>query len=303
MPDLTPPALHRHPRAPFRTQRRAVGVLAGYLGFQWLANLAFLTLVAFLFLRSHESIPKIADFMLANRVLICGYSAILFAGLFEILRPLTRTRWQDIFHFSDLRRVFTYHALQGAVLAAVLVLGGLLAGYFSWLGIFMRLNEIAISFASAAVFSLGLFGMVVFEEFLLRRVLEPQFRRYGGMLAVQAASCVAYVAIKRFQFELTLVEMLNFALLNLMFHRIARQERAHMASATFAGLFFFTLHSFFGLPFLGQDMPGIFLLRALEVGGGLLSGGARGPENAFLLTVLLAVYLMLPWMRERIRKK
>lgn len=297
--------------------RRSISLLAGYLITIWLVNLFLLTIVSFFYMRSKASIPKIADFIMANRLPTCSVAAILFVLMLQALRPLTKTKFEDIFkfesfHFSNSFH-FMFHGLQGIILASVLIAGGLVAGHFSWLGLFMRFDEVVLSFATALIFSFGIFAMVTFEEFLMRKVLEPQFRRFGGTIAIQSASCVIYVLIKYFQFDLTIIEMLNFVLLNLVFYGIARNERSHISSAIFASTFLIALHSIFSLPFLGQDIPGIFVLRAVEGDsnamamsshlGTFLSGGLRGPENSFILTILLGVYISLPWMRTQISKK
>ena len=297
--------------------RRSLLLLGGYLITIWIVNLILLTVVSFFYMRSKASIPKIADFMLANKLPTCSIAAILFVLILQSLHPLTKTSVSDIFRFENFKSKtnfhFLFHSLQGIVLAGVLIIGGLIAGHFSWLGLFMRFDEVALSFATAFVFSIGIFAMISFEEYLMRKTLEPQFRRFGGSLAIQAASCVIFVAIKFLQFDITQIEMMNFVLLNLIFHGIARNERSHMSSAIFASSFIITLHSLFSLPFLGQDIPGIFVLRALESDsnpaasssnlGNFLSGGLRGPENSFILTILLGVYLSLPWMHTQIQKK
>ena len=289
-----------------RSIPRALALFGGYLFVQWAVGLIVLTLSTFVVTRSGDSVPRVADFIFTNKVPIHSLAAILFVLLIHQLYPLTDTRLPAVFK----RNFSTYHFLQGLMLGLVLVVGGLLGGHFSWLGFYMHFDEIVINFVSTVLFSFGLFTFVIFEEYLMRSVVEPQLRRFGSPTVLYIASCAIYVALKYFQFELTWFAALNFALLNLVFSTIARKERSHMSSATLAATFLFTLHTLFSLPFLGQDMPGVFLLRAVEIEnasgvrslGVLLSGGTQGPENSLLLTVLLAVYLTLPWMRMRMRQ-
>ncbi len=288
-----------------RSLSRACALFGGYLFAQWAVSLVVLTLAAFVVARSGESVHRVADFIFTNKVPIHSLAAILFVLLLHQLYPLTDTRLPAVFK----RNFSPYHFLQGLILGLVLVVGGLLGGHFSWLGFYMHFDEIVINFASTVLFCLGLFTFVVFEEYLMRAIVEPQLRRFGSSILLYVASSAIFVGLKLFQFELTSFEILNFALLNLVFSTIARKDRSHMSSATLAATFLFTLHTLFSLPFLGQDMPGIFLLRAVEIEnasgvrslGVLLSGGTQGPENSLLLTVLLGVYLALPWMRMRIR--
>ncbi len=273
-----------------------------------MVNLIFLTFVTFMGFHSNKSIPRIAEFMDANSVALHSFSAILFTFFLNILSPITTTRFKDIFRFHELKGKFLYHFLQGAMLSAVLVGGGLLAKYFHFLGFYVRFDEVVLSVFSAAMLLFGLFALITFEEYLLRKIFEPLFRIFGGTITILAASSVLFVFIKRFEFDLTLIEMLNFFILNVILFGIARKDHSHMASATFFVSFLFCSHTFFGLSFLGHDLPSIFLVRSLESDAPieklseLLSGGVRGPENGLILTVLLSVYLTLPWMRTQLIK-
>lgn len=295
-----------------RSWRRAALLMGGYLAIQWASSLIFITLITFIFLNSKDSIPKIADFFYSNKLLNYSISAIIFVTILRSLRPLSITGFSSVFgtnpeHTSYLTKSqVKQSSWRGFVLAFAFVLISLIAGHLSWLGFYMRFDEVAISIGTSIIFSLGFSFLVIFEEYLMRRIVEPQLRRFGGPRVIMGLSSLTYLGIKAFQFDLNLISAVNFALLNLVFSLIARKDRSHLSSAAFACLFYVTLHTIFAQPFMGQDMPGIFILRAIENDSklnNLISGGMQGPENSLILTVLLAVYFILPKIVKKGEKR
>src|SRR5258708_322303 len=92
------------PRAHSSTLR-ALGLIAGYMICFWFVRLVFLTIVAFTFTRSADTsesmLQKIGDIVRANQVLTYGFSAILFTVLLQILQPLTRTQFKQVFNLDE----------------------------------------------------------------------------------------------------------------------------------------------------------------------------------------------------------
>lgn len=284
---------------------RAFGLLVGYLACFWFVRLAFLTLVTYLVVHTSDSpqgaLQKIGDVARANQSLVTGFAALFFVVTLQVLQPLTHTSFKQVFNFRDFRQFFAPNALNGLILTAVMVVGTTLGGHMSYLGIYMRFDEVLLSLVSATIFGLSLFAQVIVEEYIFRQVIEKKLAEHLGALAVAGISCVLYVIVKHVQFELDWVQVLNLVLLNLTYSMIAHGERHYMASASFAGTFMTITHVIFGLPLMGQDMPGILLLRASSDDGlgSLLSGGAAGPEGGLVLTVLLVIYLYLPQIRSK----
>lgn len=284
---------------------RALGLLAGYLVCFWFMRLVFLTFVTYLVVRTSDNssgaLQKIGDVARANQSLVSGFSAFFFVVMLQILQPLTRTGFKQVFHFKELKRVFAPNALNGLILTGVMVAGTTLGGHMSYLGVYMRFDEVLLSLVSSIIFGSSLFALVIVEEYIFRQVIEKKFSEYVGALGVAALSSALYLFVKYVQFELNWVLAVNLVLLNLTYSMIAHGERHYMASASFAGTFMTITHVIFGLPLMGQDMPGILLLRASsdEGLGSLLSGGAAGPEGGLVLTVLLVIYLYLPQIRSK----
>lgn len=282
---------------------RAIGMVVGYLFTLWLVRLIFLTFIAFSFVRSPEraALQKIGDVVRANQVITYGTAALVFVLALQVLQPLTRTSFRQVFDLQLLAQRFAPNGLNGLIFAAVLVLGTTLGGHMSYLGFYMKFDEVVLTLTSAGLFALFLSVMVLVEEYVLRAVLEPRIGDSFGAFATLGISTAAFIGIKYLQFDLGWAEVLNLALLNLTLSIIARAEGGYMSSASFCAVFLILVHLVFGLPFMGQDMPGILLLRssADEGLGTLLSGGAAGPESGLVLTVLLLIYLYLPQIRSK----
>ena len=282
---------------------RALGLAAGYIISFWLVRLVYLTLVTYSFVRSPTTtaLQKIGDVVRANQVLTYGFSALVFVTILQILQPLTRTQFKQVFNSVRLRESFAPNALNGSILATVLIAGSTLGGHMSYLGVYMKFDEVAFSLGSALLFTAAMFVTVVVEEYIMREVLEREFRRKLGVLATMVCSSFIYLLVKWIQFDLSWIEIANLLLLNLTLSMIARNEHSYMASASFCAAFLTIVHVLFGLPYMGQDMPGLLLLRAPgdDGLGSLLSGGTTGPESGIVLAVLLVIYLYLPQIRSK----
>jgi hypothetical protein len=280
-------------------------LIAGYIACFWTIRLIVLTLTAYTFVRSGEKSiamhQKIGDAVASKQVLTYGFSALCFACVLHGLQPLTRTRLGVVFDRRAFKACFPANGLGGAIIASVMIIGSMLGGHMRYLGVYVRFDEVVIAVVSASLFGTALFTLALVEEYVMRAALEPPVFSAIGPLAGAAVSCLIYLTLKYIQFDMNPVEAINFVLLNLTLSMIARQERSFTASASFLATFLTLSHVVLGLPFMGQDIPGIFLLRGSNDNdlGTWLSGGAEGPEAGLVLTVLLVIYLYLPQIRSK----
>lgn len=283
---------------------RAFGLVIGYLASFWLVRLAYLTLVAYTFVRSPEksSLQKIGDVVHANEVPTYGIAALVFAMALHIMHPLTRTQLGQLFGIHAFKeRSLATNALGGLILATALTACSMLSGHMSYLGVYMKFDEVAFSVVTSMAFAALLTTMTIVEEYILRKALEPELERKVGPISVSVLSTAVYLLMKFLQFDLEWLTAMNLVLLNLMLSEVARAERTYMASACFCAVFLAVVHMFFGLPYMGQDMPGIFLLRSSNDAplNSLLAGGSAGPEAGVVFTVLLIISISL---RIRLRR-
>ncbi len=284
---------------------RTLGLFASYVVCFLGVRLIFLSVVAFTLIQVPERVgsnmlQKIGDVFRANEVLTYGAAALIFVVLLHSFHPLTKTRLKDVFDMPALRKHFSSNALHALILTLVFIFGTMLGGYMGYLGVYLTFSEVLASVFSTLLFGTSLFILAVVEEFLFRRALEPKLTENASPIMTMAVSSAVYLAVKALQFDMPFLGFLNFFLLNIKLSTIALHEKSPMASASFLGVFFFIAHVFFGLPFMGQDMPGLFLLRGTsdEGMGSLLSGGQNGPECGLVFTVLLIIYLYLPQIRQ-----
>jgi membrane protease YdiL (CAAX protease family) len=200
-----------------------------------------------------------------------------------------------VFDFKILRSCFLPNAALGLIVVLVFITTALLGGNLSWLGFYTDLNEIPLQAFSMLVFTLGFVILLTVEEYFFRDYLFQPISNRFGTIGFAAITTVFFMLLKTFQFNITWMETINFGLLNLLLLKIATRNKSHMASASFAATFFVAIHIIFGLPFMGEDMPALFLIRSssednLNI---LLSGGSRGAENSFILLVILLIYLYI----------
>lgn len=286
---------------------KIVGICIGYLFCYWLCRLVFITLVTFTYMHSNDSVQKAGDVLSSNLVPLTGVSALFFILTLHALYPLTQTRLKQVFSFNLLKTYFPTAAIEGVILAAVLTAGLTLSDYMSYLGIYIRFDEIFLSLTSLLFFAISYFLMCLVEEYLLRGVIEPSLenkfpiRPYLPVLI----SSLLFLVIKYLQFEMGWVEFINFLLLNIVLSSVAKRYGSFFASAGFGSTFLILTHNIFSLPFLGQDMPGVFLFHSktfsvqnTETLRSYLSGGGQGPESGFVLSVLFIIYLYLPRIRS-----
>lgn len=284
---------------------RVLGLIAGYVFCLSAAKLVFTTLVAYTLARSIDpsdaSLQRMGEIVQANQVLVYGAAAFSFVVALHFLHPLTTTKFMQVFDIAQLKKNFPPNALYGTILTLVMVIGTSLGGYMNYLGIYIRFDEVVVSIFSAVVFGASLFALILVEEYILRNALEKTLGQYRSPILVAVVSCATFVIIKTVEFDVGWAELVNLVLLNLTLSMIARHEKSYMASTSFAASFMILVHVLFGLPLMGQDMPGLLLLRgaADTRTGRLLSGGTSGPESGIVLTLLLAIYLYLPQTRTR----
>lgn len=282
---------------------RIAGLLAGYVVVCWLTRLVFITLVTYFYLQNHSPLQDVGDVVRANQVLIYGLAAAFFVAALQMLYPLTSTRWNDVVPQKELKPSYVPGLTTGAVVAAALLLGTSLGGYYTFLGFYIKFDEVLPSFLSILFFCASLLSFTLVEEFIFRGRLEPLLDRVLARDQIPARfrkplvlACAAalYVIVKDLQFGLEPLEAVNMALFSLALSKVKQETGSSLASGGFAAGFLICAHAFCSLPLFGQDVAGLILVRAPEDKGfsALLSGGSQGPENGLVLSVLLGIYVM-----------
>ncbi len=269
-----------------------------------------LTMVTYIFVRQEtgierDSLQKIQDLIAANEILAVGAAALLYTLALHAFRPLARTSWSDIWALRKNSAHLGPSLLHGVIIGAITLIATASGGYLSYLGFYLRVDEIALSSLTIFFFSAAVLMTALVEEYIFRACLEPVLSKRLSLGSTIAISTAMYVCTKAFLFDISAVVALNLALLNISFSLFARARGTFVASALLYFGLFTTMHFCFGLPFFGQDMPGILLLRpdsaSSEPGtlGYVLSGGSWGPENGLIFSALLVIALYLPQLHSK----
>jgi hypothetical protein len=250
----------------------------------------------------------VGDVVRANRVQTFGIAALLYVTALQFLYPLTSTTWRDVLPRLDLRTYFPAGLATGSVLSVAMLVGATLGGYYSILGFYTKIDELVAAFIANLFFCSCLFTLCVVEEYVLRGRIEPYVL---GLLSrdkvpthlrkplAAAGVTVLFVLLKDLQFDLEPIEALNMVLLSFCLSRAKSDTGSHLASAGFEAGFFAMSHAICSLPLFGQDVAGMMLVRATEEKGmgAWLAGGTQGPENGFLLTILLGLFVFQKKLR------
>ena len=293
--------------------RRTLGMFFGYILFFWLARLLTLSILTYSFLKTTpttaigSTLQHIGEIAQANLLVTYGVAALLFVVTLQTLHPLTKTKLKNVFDWREFKQQFPKATILGSLLTLILLLSTTLGGHLSYLGFYVSFDEVISSIASALFFTFLLLCISIVEEYILRSCLEPALETIFSTKSAISITGLCAITIKYIQFEngMTWITALNLFLFNITLSFFSRQKKyfGHKASAILLGTFLVLNHIFFGLPFMGQDMPGIFLLRAASTPQNeelviWLTGGAYGPEAGIIMSVLLLTYILLPQTRH-----
>lgn len=272
-------------------------LLGGYILCFEAVRLIVLTIVTSLYVSSSDAMQRVDTIIRANQVFIYGFAAALFLIITKILQPLTYPHVHDILQLKALHKS-SFVWLNGLILGLVYVVGTTVGGFLNYLGFYIHFNEFVFSTTIMILLGFSFFTLILLEEYLLRKKIELQietffnnkYRKYYALLI----SSALFLIIKSLQFNLTWLEFINFFLLNYLLSKMSKKYSFHH-SALFCSVLFFLLHGVLGLPFLGEDMPGIFLFRILDDNtlAFWLAGGQRGPLAGLIMSLLFIVYARL----------
>lgn len=290
---------------------RSYWFLIGYLIFYWLIHLVTLTLITFSVTSteksSHNLLARVSDMMSANQLTVLGISALIFIGFVSSLRPLTQTAFKNVFDFAIPKQNIFKNIFLATLMILIFIIASAFSNNLSYLGLYLKFDEVVFSFFSAIFYSSTIILYCVVDEYLFRWVIQQEIdRHFAPKLALRMiVSTLVYLMVKAFQLDLNIVATLNFGLLNcILFLMAENKTKGYWYSATFLIAYYLINHVVFGFPFLGQDIPGIFLMRSIanDPINAALSGGANGPESALLTSFIFLVFLLVPHVRKSLSR-
>jgi len=207
---------------------------------------------------------------------------------------LTKLRWNDLFPKEAWARRWGTGMFEGAATALAIFAGLYFSGTYHYMGFLVHFEEGPWAWVLIA-FRIGvLFLFTYSEEFWFRGVALPRaassFRPAYAILGVALLTTL----LRRVFFDLGISHLISLFLLSVLLCLRAMRRGDWLDGA---GRWFGLLlawHPLLGLPVLGADFPGTFLMRYGETTAeessrwvSLTTGGPSGPLSSVLLLALL----------------
>jgi hypothetical protein len=276
-----------------RAYSRALSYSLTYLLWVLGFRLLVLTLITYFLMSANSRFQDISDAYSSNEIMLVAVGAILYTALLKWLNPLTSTTTEEIFTPHRFEKRFLPGFAQGAVLACGVTLAFLLSGLYRYLGYFIQFEEAPLTLINILLRILGLGALAYCEEFVFRHKIMNYLRREMPDLGAAAFTALLYCGVKAFQFDLGWMQLVTLGLLSFSLSIKAMVDGDFVRGAGFWAGLLIVFHPFLSLPVLGNDFPGILLVKYQEGSEGsatafrLLTGGIGGPLSSFALQLLL----------------
>lgn len=278
-------------------------VLASYWLWLFLFHLVGMSLITYGMLDSNPGVQEIADQYFASFWTIQGWASLGFFLLlwgFSVVNP---TGWSEMTASVWKSEVLPTFLKSAAAAAAFLTLLMVVSPFlnlgpgFSWTDApWTALGWLA---RSTAWIGWALGDELVFRKLLLSRVrkllrhLHPRGHSISDILAVALVTAIG-VFTRAWRQHLGWSQTLTLTLLGLVLGLRVIKGRSYLTGAALVAGFAWVFQSLFGLPLLGHDGIGIWIIKfPSSIDDSLswlrlLSGGAGGPASSALLQLFLA---------------
>lgn len=255
----------------------------------------FLSFIPPLFLlKEPPTIQQISDLYNVNRVILAGISAFVFVTL--------ASRKLNLMPY-DFSKAAAVEGARGALLAAALVTGLLLAQTHRFFGLVLDIDNIVSTLIALAVRTLSLALLILCEERLFRSFVYPKLKEWTHALPATLLTGLFFVFVKWIQFPIGLAQSLTLMLLSFLIHPTPVGERRNAYGATFLVGILITLHPILSLPIFGTELPGLFLVKYLSFDEQswvrVLTGGSGGPLSGLLFQSLIVLEFTRRWFQNR----
>lgn len=301
-----------------RHLRSAVLILVIYLGATQVAHTLLYTIVAYIVSAADKTGT---DFGNTVNEIAGQYHFFSFA-LAALLMTLTTWKGDRALYRHDdfwnethkpvwqLNRISKQELFRGissgAIAAGIYLLLFTASGQGSFLGIYITSTFGTPVFPLFFLDLAALCTLLFCEEYIFRhKILRLLLQQMAPGSAI-ALTTAAYMLVKYLQFELSSMDFVNLALMNLgMSYFFLKSGKAHRGIGFLVILLVF-LHSIAGLSLWGIESPSFFLFKPIQRTPELLFGGGLGPFSGLALSSIFLVFAIgsaFSWKQEKEAKR
>lgn len=298
--------------------RKTTIYIGSYAAWVVFVRLLTLSLITYFSISPITHFQDINDAFSSNEVSLMGLSALLFVTILYQLNPLQHDSLSEIVSQEKIEKYFLPGFLRGSLLAGGLVLLFLVAGFYRYLGYFIRLEEAPIELANVLLRMAALAILTYCEEYIFRKKMVQQLKTHLPIFACAQITSLAYCSVKLLQFDLGWMHLLTLYLISLCLFYRAQNEGEFAKGAGLWAATLIVFHPLFSLPIFGNNFTGMFLIKSqssiAQSTGSLfssnwnsvirmISGGAGGPISSLALqAILLCDILRNIWKHHRNRR-
>lgn len=285
--------------------RRALILALFYLGWNSVFRLIVLSLVVYFMARSGAPFAEISETTNKNQILVVGIGCLGFLFLLTQMNPIATVTRTEIITGNLIETQFYPAFLRGAVLACAFAFGGLVAGYYQYVGFFVQSDTPAVAIFGLLFRAISILLMVYIDEFVFRGRFMAHLRDQTHPLRTIVLCALFYTLSKQMIFHLGVAHLLTLVLIGTA---LSLRSYLHRGFAEGAGLLAGLLiiaHCGFSLPIFGNEAQGIILLRydiRLDIDAPtirFLTGGLGGPLASIAVQALLLLDIVTNALREK----
>ena len=269
-------------------------------------RLISLSAVTYFMISSNAHFQDISDSWTSIELPVVGLSSLGFYFLMKSYSQIGQSIRLPWVTPEQLEKNILPGLLYGTILGSGLILGFIFGKLYTYLGVYLPLEEAPLGLLNISIRSISLVSMVFVEEFIFRqRTLEFfRSRKISNWIGIILTS-LFFILTKLVQFDLSWLQLFTLFLISISLGIRAVSESNFVRGAGFFAGLLLVFHPLLSLPILGSEIQGIIMVKyipSVEVWGDwarYLSGGAGGPLASVALQALLFLQILRGSIKHR----
>jgi len=285
-----------------------------YLLWVWIVPTIILTLLTYLKyisfrfgLSADFTLKSIGEQYSSNEIIILGFTSASFLLFARSLNPIILLDTHELLPLRFVRERLGKGLIRGATIIAVFVT--VLTGfqYYKYLGIYLNLDNLALTGSDMLIRILAIALFAYSEEFIFRQKIFRTLNLSMPTLLSAVTTSGLYLLIKIIQFDLSHMQVITLFLFSGFLCLLAAKDKTFVTGAGISIALFVSIHILFSLPIFGNEFSGLLMLKYLEPltadtrgmkFAQFLSGGQAGPMASFGLQALFLVFIVYYLIRR-----